>query len=61
MEMFNKVMNIITTLYPRTTMRVEKQGSSYVIVDECTWFGKHEVTVLLCKQAVADKTDLLKL
>jgi hypothetical protein len=61
MELFKKVMNVVTNLYPRTSMRIEKRGGAYVIVDECTWLGNHTVLLYTCKKAVETKIDLLKL
>jgi hypothetical protein len=61
MEMFKKVMNIIMTIVPQTTVSVSKPKGAYVITVERTWIGRKTAIEMACKDAVRTEMSLLDL
>jgi len=61
MEMFKKVMSIITNLVPRTTVRVTKKGGAYMIIIERSWLSRVVIVEVACKEALRTDMSLLDL
>lgn len=61
MEMFKKIMNVITTIVPKTVVSVSKPKGSYLITIERTWCGRKVIVVIACKEAVTTEMSLLDL
>lgn len=60
MEDVNKIMNVLRTLMPRTTLSI-KRSKGYVIVIERTWLGRVTRVELSAKNAVDTDMNLLDL
>jgi hypothetical protein len=61
MEMFKKIMNVITTIVPRTRVSVSKPKGTYLITIERTWIGRKTFITMQCKEAVTTEMSLLDL
>jgi hypothetical protein len=61
MEMFKKILNIITTIVPRTRVSVSKPKGAYMITIERTWLGRKVIIEVACKEAVITEMSLLDL
>ena len=61
MEMFKKIMNIITTIVPQTHINVSKPKGAYVVTVTRTWLGRKSVLTVTCKEAVQHDLSLLDL
>lgn len=60
MEMFKKVMNIITTIVPRTSVRVVRRGGYHVVVER-SWLGRTHTVEIAAKEASRTDMSLLDL
>jgi hypothetical protein len=61
MELFKKVMNVITTIVPTTVVYVSKPSGAYMITIERTWIGRKKSVTIMCKEAVRTEMSLLDL
>lgn len=60
MEYANKIMNVLRTLLPRTTLSIER-SKGYVVVIERTWLGRVTRVEMSAKNAVDTDMNLLDL
>jgi hypothetical protein len=61
MEMFKKIMNVITTIVPQTEVSVTKKASGYMIHITRTWLGREVTVVVAAKDALSINMSLLDL
>lgn len=61
MEMFKKIMNVITTIVPRTIVSVSKPKGAYMITIERTWLGRKVSVTIMAKDATHTEMSLLDL
>jgi hypothetical protein len=61
MEMFKKIMKIVTTIVPQTAITISKPKGSYVVAVKRTWLGNESVITITCKEAVRLELSLLDL
>jgi len=61
MEMFKKIMNVITTIVPRTAVSITKPSGAYMVTIDRTWIGRKTSVTIMCKEAVRTEMSLLDL
>lgn len=61
MEMFKKIMNVVMTIVPQTTITVTKPKGAYIVAVKRTWLGNESVITITCKEAVRLEMSLLDL
>jgi hypothetical protein len=61
MELVKKILKVITTIVPRTSVYINKQRGGYIVEVRRTWLGREVTVEIAAKDAARTEMSLLDL